>query len=237
MMRLKGQTALITGGGRGIGRAVALSLAKEGANIVVTARHESEIRETVRMVKRAGVKAMAVQADIRNEEDVWNLVSKTMEKCGRLDILVNNAGIAHRKAIEETSIEEYEEIMDTNVKGLFLCTKHSIPHISRSENGKIINISSGAGKHGISDLSVYSASKFAVNGFTEALASELSGRAMVYCVCPGAVDTEMYRSMFMDIPVLKPEHVAEKVLKLSLPESNVLSGSVIEVYAPPIPQL
>ncbi len=237
MTELRGQTALVTGGGRGIGRAVCLELAKAGANVIIAARHESEIRETEKMVKQVGGKAMAVQADIRNEEDVRNLVSKTMEKFGRLDILVNNAGVAYRKPVEETSVEEYEKIMDTNVKGLFLCTKHAIPHISKSNDGKIINISSEAGQHGISELSVYSASKFAVSGFTEALASELSGRAKVYCLCPGAVDTEMYRSMFSDRPMLKPEHVAKKVLEISLPASNMVSGSVIEVCAQLIPQL
>ncbi|MCQ1535394.1 SDR family oxidoreductase [Methanosarcina sp. KYL-1] len=236
-MSLTGQTAIVTGGGRGIGRAVCLSLAKEGANIVIVARHREEIEETARMVKNIGTRALVIQADVRNEADVRDMILTTIEKCGRLDILVNNAGIAHRKPIEETSLKEYEEVMDTNVKGVFLCSKHAIPYLSKSDNGKIINISSGGGKHGLSDLSVYCASKFAVNGMTEALASELSGRVMVYSVCPGAVDTEMYRSIFGDRPALKPDHVAEKVLELSLPESNVISGSIIEVYAPPVPLL
>ena len=236
-MKLKGQTALVTGGGRGIGRAICLALAKEGANIVIAARNEKEMGETAKLVKKAGSKALTVQADVRQEEDVRNLIAQTAEKCGRIDILVNNAGVAHMKPIEETTLEEYEEIMDTNVKGLFLCIKHAIPHMKNSENAKIINISSGAGKHGLSELSVYCASKFAVNGITEALASELSGRVMVYSVCPGAVDTKMYRSMFPVKPTLKSEHVAEKVLELALPESNILSGSLIEIYAPPVPPL
>lgn len=237
MMSLKGQTAIVTGGGRGIGRAICLSLAKEGANIVIVARHREEIEETARMVKNIGSRFLEIQADVRNEADVEGMILKTIEKCGRIDILVNNAGVVHMNHIEETSIEEYDEMMDTNVKGTFLCTKYAVPYLEKSENGKIINISSGAGKHGLSDLSVYCASKFAVNGMTEALASELSGRVMVYSVCPGAVDTEMYRSIFRDRPVLKPDHVAEKVLELALPESNIISGSVIEVYAPPIPLL
>lgn len=236
-MKLKGQTALVTGGGRGIGRAICLAFAKEGANIVIAARNEKEMGETAKLVKKEGSKALTVHVDVRQEEDVRNLIAQTVEKCGRIDILINNAGVAYMKPIEETTLEEYEEIMDTNVKGLFLCTKHAIPHMKKSENAKIINISSGAGKHGLSELSVYCASKFAVNGITEALASELSGRVMVYSVCPGAVDTKMYRSMFPVKPPLKPEHVAEKVLELALPESNILSGSLIEIYTPPVPPL
>lgn len=237
-MRLKGQTALVTGGGRGIGRAICKAFAEEGANLVVVARHEDEILETVQIIKKIGTRALGIQADIRKEAEVRAMVSKTMEKCGSLDLLVNNAGIAHRNPIEAISVEEYEEPMDTNVKGPFLCSKHAIPHISQSENGKIINISSAGGKKGLSELSIYCASKFAVNGFTEALASELSGRVRVYSICPGAVDTQMYHSIFKEErPLLKPEHIAEKVLELCLPESNILSGSIIEVYSPPVPLL
>ncbi len=108
---------------------------------------------------------------------------------------INNAGVAHKKRLEETILEEYEEIMDTNVKGVFLCTKYAIPHIRKSENGKIINISSVEGIHGLPEFSVYCASKFGVNGITESIAAELEGEIKVYSVCPGAVDTDMYRSL------------------------------------------
>jgi 3-oxoacyl-[acyl-carrier protein] reductase len=127
--------------------------------------------------------------------------------------------------------------MDTNLKGVFLCTKYAIPYLRESKNGKIINISSIGGLHGLPDFSVYCASKFGVNGITEFIAAELEGEIKVYAVCPGAVDTDMYRSIFSDRPPLKPEHIAEKVLELASPDSKVTSGKIIEIQAPPVPQL
>jgi len=236
-MSLAGQTALVTGGSKGIGRAICLALAKEGANVVIAARNESEIEETMNKLKSMGSKAMAIQADIRSEEDVRRLISMTIDKCGRLDILINNAGVAHKKRLEETTLEEYYEIMDTNLKGVFLCTKYAIPYIRESKNGKIINISSVGGLHGLPEFSVYCASKFGVNGLTESIAAELEGEIKVYAVCPGAVDTDMYRSLFAERPPLKPEHIAEKVLELASPDSRVTSGKIIEIQAPPVPQL
>ena len=236
-MNLAGQTALVTGGSKGIGRAICLALAIEEANIVIVARNESEIKETMNKLKELGCKALAIQADVRNEEDVRHLISRTVDGYGRLDILINNAGVAHKKRLVETTMEEYNEIIDTNLKGVFLCTKYAIPHIRNSQNGKIINISSGAGLHGIPELSVYCASKFGVNGITESIASELAGEIKVYSICPGGVDTDMYRSLFGHRPKLKPEHIAEKVLELVSPDSKVASGKIIEIYAPPVPQL
>ncbi len=172
-MNLAGQTALVTGGSKGIGRAICLALAKEKANIIIAARNDSEIKETMDKLKATGSKALAIQADVRNEDDVKNLISRTIDEYGRLDILINNAGVAHKQRLEETTIEEYNETMDTNLKGVFLCTKYAIPHLKNSKNGKIIDISSVAGLHGIPEFSVYRASKFGVNGITESIASEL----------------------------------------------------------------
>lgn len=236
-MSLAGQTALVTGGSKGIGRAICLALAKEGANVIIAARNESEIKDTMDKLKAMGSKSLAVRADVRSEEDVRRLISMTIDKCGRLDILVNNAGVAYKKRLEETTLQEYEKIMDTNLKGVFLCTKYAIPYLRESKNGKIINISSVGGLHGLPDFSVYCASKFGVNGITESIASELEGEIKVYAVCPGAVDTDMYRSLFSDRPPLRPEHIAEKVLELASPDSKVTSGKIIEIQAPPIPQL
>lgn len=236
-MSLAGQTVLVTGGNKGIGKAICFALAKEGANIVIAARKDSESRETLDKLKSMGAKAIAVHVDVRKEEDVRRLISTVIDKCGRLDILVNNAGVACKRRIEDTTLEEYDTIMDTNLKGVFLCTKYAIPYIKRSSNGKIINISSAGGLHGLPELSVYCSSKFAVNGMTEAIASELAGQIKVYSICPGAVDTDMYRSIYTDKPGLKPEHVAQKVLELASPYSKVASGKIIEISALPIPQL
>jgi 3-oxoacyl-[acyl-carrier protein] reductase len=233
-MRLRGQTAVVTGGGKGIGRAICLALAREGADIVIAARTEKDIRETARMVEEEGRRALAVSTDIRIEEDVKNMVSDAVNAFGRIDILVNNAGVAYRKYMVDTSREEYENIMDTNVKGMFFCTKYALPYLLKRGEGRIINISSGAGKHGIPKLSIYCASKFAVIGFTESIAYEIGGGVQVYAVCPASVDTDMYRSLHSDEPVLKPEDVARKVLELCLPETTIPSGSSIEVYRPPL---
>ena len=235
-MNLTGQTALVTGGSKGIGKAICFALAREGANVVIAARDESKIRETMEELKERSGKALAIQADVRYKEDVKNLISKIIKEFGRLDILVNNAGVAYRKRLEETTLKEYDEIMDTNLKGVYLCTKYAIPYIRNSNNGKIVNISSGAGLHGIPELSIYCASKFGVIGITQSIASELEGKIKVYVICPGGVDTDMYRSLFGHKPQLKPEHIAKKVLELVSPDSKVTSGKIIEVYAPPVPQ-
>lgn len=233
-MKLKGQTAIVTGGGKGIGRAICLLLAREGVDVVIVARTEKEIRETARLIEKQGGRALAVKTDIRKEEEVIDMVSKAMNAFGRIDILVNNAGVAYNNYLVETSTEEYDEIMDTNVKGMFFCTKHALPHLLKRGEGKIVNMSSGAGKHGIPKLSIYCASKFAVIGFTESVAYETGGGLQIYAVCPASVDTDMYHSLYTDEPVLKPEDVAEKVLELCLPETTLPSGSSVDIYRPPL---
>lgn len=233
-MKLRGQTAVVTGGGKGIGRAICLALAREGADIVIAARTEKDIRETARMVEKEGRKALPVSTDIRVEEDVENMISEAVDAFGRIDILVNNAGVAYRKYMVETSTEEYDNIMDTNLKGMFFCTKYALPYLLKRGEGRIINISSGAGKHGIPKLSIYSASKFAVIGFTESIAYEIGGGVRVYAVCPSSVDTDMYRSLHSDKPALKPEDVSRKVLELCLPKNPLPSGSTVEVYRSPV---
>jgi len=236
-MSLAGQTVLVTGGSKGIGRAICLALAREEANVIIAARNENEIKDTIDKLKAMASKSLAIQADVRSEEDVRRLISTIIKECGRLDILINNAGVAYKKRLEETTLEEYNQVMDTNLKGVFLCTKYAIPYIRDSKNGKIINISSVGGLHGLPEFSVYSASKFGVNGITESIASELEGEIKVYAICPGAVDTDMYRAFFGRRPELKPEHIAEKVLELVSPDSKVISGKIIEIQATPIPQL
>lgn len=229
-LELKNSVALVTGGGRGIGKATCLALAKEGADVVIAARTENEIDNTRSMVENLGRHAITVTADVRDESQVKDLFLKAVIHFGKLDILINNAGVAVRKPISETTVEEYENIMDTNAKGVFMCTKYSLPHIIKSNNGRIINISSGAGKSGIPRLSAYCASKFAIIGITESVAYEVPGNVKVYAVCPGGTDTGLYRSMFPDKPSLKPEYIADRIVELCMPGSNVPSGSSVEVY-------
>jgi 3-oxoacyl-[acyl-carrier protein] reductase len=229
-LKLGGHTALVTGGGRGIGRATCLALAREGADIIVTARNQNEIGQVSRTVESMGRRSLAITADIRKEPDVRDMVSRAFQYFGKIDILVNNAGVAVRKPLVKTSAEEFDAVMDVNVKGLFLCTKYVLSHMLREGSGKIINISSGAGKTGIGQLSVYSASKFAVIGLTESLAQEVPEKIGVFAVCPGSVNTDMYRSLYGDEPSLKPEDVASRIVELCLPGSRVSSGSCVTVY-------
>ncbi len=229
-LELENRVVLVTGGGRGIGKTTCLALAREGADLVITARTENEINNTRSMVENLGRHAIAVTADVRDESQVKELFLEAVTHFGKLDILVNNAGLAVRKPISETTVEEYENIMDTNAKGVFMCIKYALPHILKSNNGRIINISSGAGKGGIPRLSAYCASKFAVIGITESVAYEVPGNVKVYAVCPGGTDTGLYRSMFSDIPSLKPEYIADRIVELCMPGSNVPSGSSVEVY-------
>jgi 3-oxoacyl-[acyl-carrier protein] reductase len=240
-MKLLGKVAIITGGGRGIGRAIALELAKEGANIVAVARTVKEIRETVKQVKHKGSDGIAIKVDVTSPKDVKNMVKKTMQKFKRIDILVNNAGVAIYKPLIHTTEKEWNKIIETNLKGIFLCSREVLPVMiaqSREEEtdylaGVIINISSQAGKHGFSGLSAYSASKFGVIGLTESLAEEVMEYGIrVYAVCPRGVDTHLYHSLFPhsdNLHILKPHEVAKKVLELCLPECTLESGSIVDV--------
>ncbi len=227
-MKLENRTAIVTGGGKGIGKQICLALAKKGVNVVIAARTLSEIEAVRDEILKNGGKAVAVQTDVTAEDQVRNLIDMAINNFGRIDILVNNAGVAVRKIVAETSLDEYDNIMDVNVKGMFLCTKYAIAWMSEKKDSIIINISSGAGKTGFPGLAVYCASKFAVLGFTEALAGEVQGK--VYAVCPGGVNTDMYKGLFGSRAGLEPEYVASKVVGLCEKE-NLSSGSSLEIYS------
>ena len=229
-MKLKNQAAIVTGSARGIGRAIVIALAKEGCNIVVNSRTKKEVDATAKEIEELGAGVLPVVADVSNEKDIERMVEAAMKKFGRIDILVNNAGVAVYKDFTKTGKEDWDNIIDINLKGIFLCTKAVLPIMQKRQYGRIINISSGAGKTGIAGLAVYCASKFGVIGFTEALADELPDDIKVYAVCPGGVDTKMYVSMFGEHPSLKPEDIAKKALPLCMPDTKTRSGSSIEVY-------
>ncbi len=197
----------------------------------MTARSRDEIDEVRNMVEDMGRESIAITANLRERSNVENMVEKAIDHFGAIDILVNNAGVAVKKPLVETSVEEFDTVMDVNVRGLFLCTRYVLPHMLERGHGTIVNVSSGAGKTGIGQLSVYSASKFAVIGLTESVAQEVSGKVGVYAVCPGGVDTDMYRSLYRNIPSLKPEDVAANIVKLCLPDSGTASGSCVTVYS------
>ena len=190
-MKLAGKLAIVTGSGRGIGRGIALCLAKEGADIVLCDITE-DTHNAADEIKALGRQSLAVNCDVRKSNDIRKAAQKTMEKFGKIDILVNNAGIIKVGNIIDLEEEDWDAIFDINVKGVFLFSKAIAPYMIKQKSGKIINISSITGKtargHGVA----YSASKFAVIGFTQSLAQELAPHNInVNAVCPGFVTTKM----------------------------------------------
>jgi 3-oxoacyl-[acyl-carrier protein] reductase len=219
-LRLKDSVAIVTGGGRGIGKTIALALAKEGAKIVICARTIREIYNTAKEIRSLGREVLAVKSDVRSSDDVRNFIKKAISKFGRVDILINNAGIGLYKPLMKTSEKNWEDVIDTNLKGTFLCCREVLPIMVKQRKGIIVNISSVAGKHGFANMSAYCASKFGVIGLTESLAKEVNKFGIkVYAVCPDRVDTE-----------IKREYVAKKVLSLCLPTCKIKNGSSIDVY-------
>ena len=217
------QVAVVTGASRGIGKAIAYLFAQEGMNVVICSRNENQIRKTATEIQRdTGSLVVPVKTDVRNHVDVDKLVQSAINEFGRIDILVNNAGVAIIKSLVETTDHEYDTIIDTNLSGVFFCCKSVLPHMIKQKSGYIINISSGAGKTGFANLSVYCASKFGVIGITESLAEEVSDYGIkVFSVCPGAVATQMQKEFMSNEEfkrrknqMIQPEEVAQKVLQL-----------------------
>ena len=194
-MTLKDQVGIITGGGRGIGRATALTFAKEDASIAVVARTESEIENVAREIRDLGGNAIAIKTDVSNEEQVEAMAQKVLDEFGRIDILVNSAGVAIHANIQDISTDVWDLTMNVNLRGVMLCTRAAFRNMMEQRSGYIINISSGAGKHGSAKYGTYSTSKFGVIGFTESLAAE--GRqygVKASVICPGPVATRMRAS-------------------------------------------
>jgi NAD(P)-dependent dehydrogenase (short-subunit alcohol dehydrogenase family) len=191
-----GRTAIVTGGSRGIGRAIALRLARDSANVVVTARTASDAQQVAREIAAAGGAALAVASDVRSVSDVERLVEQTIERFGSIDIVVNNAGISP-KSVEPQEIDEetWDAILDTNLKGAFLLSKAAADMIPRG-SGVIVNISSIAGVMPIALESAYCASKAGMIGLTKALALDWAKYGIrVHAVCPGYIATEMNRGV------------------------------------------
>jgi NADP-dependent 3-hydroxy acid dehydrogenase YdfG len=189
--RLAGQVALITGATSGIGAATARAFLAEGADVVVVARRDERLRQLAEEARAAGRRCVAVAGDVRQEATAERAVKAATEQLGRLDILVNNAGIGIYKNLDRTSADDYDAMMDTNMRSTFLFTRHVVPVLLERRAGMIINVSSMAGVMGFAGEAVYCATKFAQVGFTQALDRELRPHGIkVGVVCPGGVKTE-----------------------------------------------
>ena len=194
MFDLKGKVAIVTGGNGGIGLGMARGLARAGARVVVAARNKEKSNAAVRELQALGAGALGISVDVTEEKSVNAMVSETVEQCGRLDILVNNAGINIRKPAQDLSLEEWRQIMDTNLTSAFLCSRGAYPHMKRAGGGKIINIGSMLSIFGASFGPVYGASKGGVVQLTKSLAVAWArDNIQVNAVLPGWVDTELTR--------------------------------------------
>jgi len=189
--KLSGKTALITGASAGIGWASTLALAGEGANLVLSARRQERLSELESAVQKAGGKAVSLVGDAKEEETARRAVELALKTFGSLDILINNVGVGNYKNIVDTSADEYDEMMDSNVRSTFLFTRHAVPVMIKQGSGTILMISSMAGVYGFGGEAVYCATKFAQVGFAQALDKELRPHGIkVGAICPGGVKTE-----------------------------------------------
>lgn len=189
--KLNGKVALITGASAGIGAASALALAEEGAKIVVTARRQDRLESLCDDIRKIGSEAAFVVGDARDEETARKSVAAALDSFGRLDILLNNAGVGNYKKLADTSADDYDEMMDSNVRSTFLFSRHAVPVMLEQKSGTILMLSSMAGLYGFPGEAVYCATKFAQVGFAQALDKELRESGIkVGLICPGGVKTE-----------------------------------------------
>lgn len=224
--RLSGKVAIVTGASRGIGRAISIALAKEGATVVLAARAIGKLHQTAENVRKAGGRAEVVPTELTDEQSIKNLIRVTGEKFGRLDILVNNAGVTHSAKLEETATEDWERCFQVNARAPFILCREALPLLKKAKAGYIINIASVVGVKGYPLQSAYTSSKHALRGMTISLAEELKGTNIrVHLLCPGGVDTELVRRVRPDIKkgeLIQPAEIAELVVYLVTHKGNAV---------------
>lgn len=233
-MRLKDKVIIVTGGGRGIGRSAAITLAENGARVAVVAKTETEVNETAEKIIQKGYDALPVVTDVSDEIQVKEMVKEVNDKFGTVDVLVNNAGVAIVNSLADSKTEDWDLTMAVNLKGTFLCTREVIGPMMERRSGKIINISSRAGREPFADFTAYCTSKYGIIGFTESLAVEMSKyNVFVNAVSPDRVVTKMSTGSIPDGDYsdwLKPEDLADLFVFLSSDASNSVNGAVINAY-------
>ena len=244
-MNLKKQTqrtALITGSTRGIGKETALLLLQKELNVIISSRSQQSVDNVIQEIhdkfpsKKENI--LGIKCDVSQQSDVKSLLDISIKTFGKIDILVNNAGIVYFKSIMDTTEEEWDNTIDTNLKGIFLFTKEVLPYMLENKSDSIIiNVSSGAGKSGFPNLSAYCASKFGVIGFTESIAKEVAdNNVKVMTICPGGVDTKMIEDIvnngytLSNRKLMKPEQVANKIYDMISNQKDYYNGQSVEFY-------
>lgn len=240
-MSLAGKIAVVTGGARGIGQAVATTLAREGADVVVADIEASRCEETVNLIQQAGRKALALGVNVGEWDQVKSMADRIVQEWGRIDILVNNAGITRDGLLMRMKEEDWQSVLQVNLTGTFFCSKAILPTMSKQRSGRIVNIASIVGAIGNIGQANYAASKAAVIGLTKTVAREYAGRNVtVNAVAPGFIDTamtqqlspEIKEALLNQIPCKRlgqASDVAEAVCFLSSDKAGYITGHVLHV--------
>lgn len=233
---LSGETAIVTGGGRGIGRAIGLAFARAGATVVLASRSGEELSRTVEEIVAAGGNALAVPTDVTVRSDVERLVTAALEKTGRLDVVVNNAGVFVWKALANLEESEWDRILGTNLKAAYLLVKAALPALVHSGHGRVLNVSSIHGTVGDANVVAHCAAKFGLVGLTKALARELREVGVtVNALAPGATDNKArdLEPRPHEAPLkekLHAEDIAQAALFFVSPAARTISGAVLDIW-------